>query len=147
MGVRGDPALDVNERLAQIHAQLARPAVADGPRPARGFDSSHRRDHGGGAAREDLSEASVLAAGPPLIDADLSFLSFVAEVASEHEQGFTSHAGQQGARQGGRHQASLLAASEYEAEVHASHLLDPAVLAGVEPDDLVAPMLRRLRLG
>src|ERR1700704_3164162 len=34
-----------------------------------------------------------------------------------------------------------------EAEVHAAHLLDPAVLFRVEPHDLVAALLRRLCLG
>src|SRR6185312_7919713 len=73
VGVGGDPTLDVDERVAQLHAHLARPAVADGPRPTRRLDGAHGCDHGGGAAREDLGEAAVRATGLPLLDADLSF--------------------------------------------------------------------------
>src|SRR5580700_3459256 len=58
-------SLYVNERFAQTHRDLARLSIADGPGTVRRLDGAHWRDHGGGAAGEDLGQRTVRAAGSP----------------------------------------------------------------------------------
>src|SRR5207245_4704449 len=103
-------------------------------------------DHGRGPTGEYLGQGPVRAARSPLIGADATLLDLVAEVATESEHAVARDARKQCSGELWCHQPSLGTAAEDEEEVHASHILDAPVLDGVEPDDLLAALLRRLRL-
>src|SRR6266851_8855428 len=99
MHVGRGAALDVDERRAQAHGDGTRLSVSNEPRAARRLRRPDRGDDGGGAARESLGEGAVRAAGSPLLDADASYLDLVPQVLAERQQGVTSDAGQQRARE------------------------------------------------
>src|SRR5438445_23983 len=113
---------------------------------ARRLHRADRRDDRGGAAREDFGEGAVGTARLPLFDADATFLDLITEVFAERQQGVSSDAWQQGAGEVRGQQSRPGSAAEDEEEVHATHLLNPVVLDRIEPDDLVAALLGRLRL-
>src|SRR5256885_11941836 len=141
--VRRSTALDVDERLPESHADLASAAVAHDPGSARRLDRADWRDHGRRPAGKDFRKRAVLATLPPFIDADPAFLRRVTEIAADRQQGLAGNPWEQGAGQGRRHEPGLVSPSVHEAQVHAAHLLDPAVLAGVEPHDLGAALRGR----
>src|SRR5439155_783048 len=84
---------------------------------------------------------------PPFVDADPAFLGRVTKIAADGQQGVARDSWKQGAGQGGRHEPGLVSPAVDEAQVHAAHLLDPAMVTGVEPHDLDAALCGRLGLG
>src|SRR5256712_8486952 len=84
---------------------------------------------------------------PPFVDADPAVLGRVTDIAADGRQGVARDSWKHGAGQGGRHEPGLVSPAVDEAQVHAAHLLDPAMVTGVEPHDLVAALCGRLRLG
>ena len=133
--------------LAQAHRDRAGLAVADRPAAPGGLDRAHRRDDRRRATGEHLGDRSVGVAVPPLVDADpaLDASSPRSPATCRIESRVTP--GQQGAGELGGDAAGVVAGPVHEVEVHAAHLLDPAVLDGVEPDDLVASLGGGLGLG
>ncbi len=102
MHVGSRPPLDVDQRLAKAHGDGPRLGVTYGPGAPCRLHGAHRCDDGGGAAREHLGQRAVRAAGPPLLDADASFVDLIAEVLAKRQQRISRDARQQGACELGR---------------------------------------------
>src|SRR6266853_3468089 len=115
-------SLYVNQRLAEAHRNLARLAVADGPRAVSRLDGAHRGDHRGRATGKDLAQRPIRATGAPFVCGDLAFLGLVAEVSGQREEGVPRDSRQERSGQSRSEQPGCAPATEHEAQVHPAHL-------------------------
>src|SRR5450755_1509639 len=146
VGIRAAAALDADELLAQPGGHRPRRAVPDDPLAAGAAHGTDRGDDRRGAAGEDLGDLAGGAVRLPLLDRDPVLEGGDAQVRPELEQRVAGDAVQQRARGGRGHHPGIGAGTVDEEQVHPAHFLDPAPLGGVEPDHLVAAVLKRLEL-
>src|SRR6266567_5965971 len=143
----GQPAeLDAEQLLAQPHRDRPGLAVTDRPASGRALDLRDRGDDRGGAAREHLGNLAGLAPRPPLLHRDRALAGRDAQVRRQREHRVPGDPGQQRAGQRWRLDPRVLASAVDEEQVHPAHLLDPAVLDRIEPDDLVTAVVDGLLL-
>ena len=140
-------ALDAGEVVAQAHGDLAGLSTVDVVPTTGVLHGAHRGDHGGGAAGQHLGEHAGVRGLLPLLDGDAALVDGVAQVPGDLDQGVAGNTRQQGAGELRGDDLGVLPLAEDEHEVHATHLLDPLALDGVQPHNLVAALLGGLGLG
>src|SRR5690242_1982624 len=105
-------------------------------------DAADGSDNRGGPARESLPEPTMSGIIPPLVKGIGLLLDIQAGIARDRDQGGSGNSWQDRSKRR-RHDGPVL---HHEEDVHSTQLFDPTMFRGIQEDDLITSLLRRLRL-